>query len=69
MAQLNQGFIEMSRSEKFVDGLAVTFLFLGFVTGVIAKPMNKSPHQTEVTTHAAAPIQQNQETRRSLSHA
>ena len=59
----------MSRSEKLVDGLAVTFLFLGFVTGVIAKPINKSPHQTEVTTHSVAHMQQNQEARRSLSHA
>ena len=43
----------MSFSEKLVDGLAVSILFLGFVTGVIAKPMNKSPHERTLTAHSS----------------
>jgi hypothetical protein len=60
----------MSRSEKLVDGLAVALLLLGLGSGVLAKPMNKSPHETELTTsHVAAQPQSNQEARRPLSHA
>ncbi|MBV9111851.1 MAG: hypothetical protein JOY67_03415 [Hyphomicrobiales bacterium] len=59
----------MSLSEKLVDGIAVTFLFLGFISGVIAEPMNKSPHETTVTTHPmAAHSQSNQDARRAASH-
>lgn len=60
----------MSFSEKLVDGLAVSILFLGFVTGVIAKPMNKSPHEITLTAHSlAAPSQQNQDARRAILHS
>jgi hypothetical protein len=66
-----QGKIKkMSFSEKLVDGLAVSILFLGFVTGVIAKPANKSPHEAILVAHAsAAPSQQNQDARRAALHS
>ena len=61
---------KMSFSEKLVDGLAVSILFLGFVTGVIAKPMNKSPHEITLNAHSlAAPSQQNQDARRAILHS
>jgi hypothetical protein len=60
----------MSFSEKLVDGLAVSILLLGFVTGVIAKPMNKSPHEITLAAHSlAAPSQQNQDARRAVLHS
>ncbi|MBV9567338.1 MAG: hypothetical protein JO172_04310 [Hyphomicrobiales bacterium] len=60
----------MSLSEKLVDGLAVTFVFLGFISGVIAEPINKAPHATTVTTHPmTAHSQSNQDARRAISHA
>jgi hypothetical protein len=60
----------MSFSEKIVDGLAVSILVLGFVTGVIAKPMNKSLHETTLTAHfLAAASQQNQDARRAVLHS
>jgi hypothetical protein len=65
-----QGKIKMSFSEKLVDGLAVSILFLGFVTGVIAKPMNKSPHETTPAAHSLmVHAQQNQDARRAVFHS
>ena len=60
----------MSFSEKLVDALAVSILLLGFVTGVIANPVNKSPHETTLTAHSLlAHPQQNQDARRAILHS
>ncbi len=64
-----QGKIEkMSFSEKLVDALAVSILLLGFVTGVIAHPMNRSPHETTLTAHSVV-AQHNWDARRALLHS
>ncbi|MBV9433187.1 MAG: hypothetical protein JO137_15305 [Hyphomicrobiales bacterium] len=61
---------KMSFSEKLVDGFAIVVLFVGLATVVIAKPMNKSPHETTPTAHSvAAPSHQNQAERRAVSHS
>ena len=42
---------KMTRSEKFVTGLAVAVLVAGFATGVFAKPVNPSPHVSARNAH------------------
>ncbi|SEE52763.1 hypothetical protein SAMN05519104_6399 [Rhizobiales bacterium GAS188] len=40
----------MSRSEKIVAGLAVAVLVAGFATGVFAKPVHNSAHNSVIVT-------------------